>query len=200
MIFYHKSDCKPGLYDPPRFEPAVMRNKAGYYVGYMCESCQVSNRESGYYDSEPEAWSDYNLLLQGLPLTNPREEESKDDALMRRLKAAGLDPQAESDGELAPAKPAKIIVTPHGEVDIELEDPLGSRMHLRLHLTEWGLLGTTSTGFGSTTTDDGFLVIIPDSDHAQHTLEGMLQRMEEIKQVSEQVSQGTQGIDGESMA
>lgn len=196
--FYHKSDC-PGSMHIPAFQPAVMKNRTGYYVGYLCDGCGVGNRESGYYDSEKEAWSDYELLSQGLPLTNPREPESEDETLIRRLKAAGLDPKPDESNEFDPPKQARVMITPNGEVDIEIEDPMGTRMRVRFHITEWGLLGTTDTGFGSTITDDGFLLIVPDSDHIEQTMEGLQGRMDQIRAMSEELNNSTQNIDSASM-
>lgn len=196
MVFYHKEDCN-GL--DSRFSPSVNKNKAGYYVGMSCPECGVSTRESGYYNTEAEAWSDYNLMVQGLPITNPRAPETEDEQLIRRLKAAGLDPKPDEENDLDVHKPAKVIITKDGEVDIKLEDPMGTVMHLRLHVTPWGLLGTTNTGFGSIVTDDGFLVIVPESDHTQASVEGLEQEMIRINEMSEEVNQDTPNIDAESI-
>lgn len=196
-IFYHRSDCKGSMY-PSGFQPAVMKNRAGFYVGYMCEECQVHNRESGYYDDEPAAWSDYNLLVQGLPITNPREAETADEMLIRRLKEAGLDPKPDAANDPIPGKPAKILITPDGAVDIQLEDPLGAKLHVRFHITPWGLLGTTSSGFGSVVTDEGFLVIMPDSDHTAESQNGLVESIRELEESMGEVEQDTSIIDAES--
>lgn len=200
-VYYHKNDCSGtdefGL--PVKFVPAVCKNKAGFYVGMECFTCHVNTRESGYYTDEPTAWSDYNLMLQGLPITNPREEETEEEVLTRHLKAAGFDPKPDDGNDWSPVKQARVVILPTGAVDIELEDPLGAKLHIRLHITPWGLLGITDTGFGSVVTEDGYLVIMPDSDHTAESQNGLIDSMAELSKAEEEVQQGAPTIDAESI-
>lgn len=202
-FFYHREDC-PGVDEfgqPAMFIPSVCKNKAGYYVAMECFTCHVHNRESGYYDDEPSAWSDYGLMIRGLPITNPREQEGEDDTMMRRLKAAGRNPKPDEGNDPLPAKPARIQVSPDGSVIISLEDPLGAAMDIRLYITPWGLIGVTNTGFGSVVTEEGVLAILPDSDHPAESQKGLMDSMRELDLIStEEVNQDTPNIDAESIA
>lgn len=195
-VYYHAQHCEGS---DSRFEPAVCKNRAGFYIGMECFACHVNTRESGYYPDEASAWSDYSLKVKGLPITNPREPESEDDMIMRRLKAAGLDPKPDNENDLLPAKPAKVVITPEGAVDIELEDPLGAKLHIRMHITPWGLLGVTNTGFGSVMTEDGYMVIMPESDHVRESQNGLIDSMRELDLLAEEVEHSASDIHTESI-
>lgn len=195
MVFYHRESCS----GESAFAPSVRMNRAGWYIAMECPECKVSNRESGYYEDHKLAMSDANLFEQGLPITNPRAEETLDEQLARHLKAAGVNPKPDPNNDFTALPTPMVVVRPDGAIDIRLDDQAGTSLHVRIEITPWGLIATTDTGFGSLQTEDGFLVLLPHGEHVQENMAHILAHIEETRQ-QEEITQAAQTVDTESMA